>query len=397
MRTSMPLVSVVVPVYNCNCFFSRNIDSLLSQTFRSFEVIIVDDGSTDGTYELAQQYASEHDNIFAYQQQHSFAGAARNYGLSKAKGDYVLFLDGDDYFEPTLLEHSYKRALETDADVCVFGAKWLNNKTGEIKPMDHACRADLCPTSGTFNRCTNPRYIFCFTTPAPWTKLYKRSFIEKNNLLFQETRSANDLRFTFTSLAIADKIAVLDEKLVIYRRENDSSLQSTQGKDPLSFYKALIALRQELIERGVFADIHHAFVNASLDMCMYNLRTLKNTPDAQRRVFDFLKSEGFSALELEGKSHDYFYIYPPSRFQDFSIAENGSYEDYARHLSSNMASGQGSSLRKLIRSIIPLRASVFENSKRDLQRELDEIKEQNRNLSDKLTLCLEELHKNPAE
>lgn len=380
-------ISIIVPTFNCSMFISQCIESILRQSTKNYELIIIDDGSTDGTLELARQYAAEHGNISVFRQQHAFAGAARNLGLSKAKCDYILFLDGDDYVDSTLLERAYNKMRETDADICVFGANWLNNKTGEVKPMANACQADLCPASGTFNRFTNPRYIFCFTTPAPWTKLYKRSFIEENNLRFQETRSANDLRFTFTSLAIADKIAVLDERLVTYRRENESSLQSTQGKDPLSFYQALIALRQELIDRGVFSDVRHAYVNAALDMCMYNLRTLRYDPEAQRKVFEFLKSTGLEELGLADKPKSYFYIYPDSRYSDYLLVRNGDFERYRTATDPNTARKR--SMKERLRSIIPLRASTFEKSRKSLYKEIDALKEQNRDLSEKLSKCLE--------
>lgn len=384
---SRALISIIVPTYNCFSHISHCINSILVQTLTDFELIIVDDGSTDGTCELARQYAAEHENVFVYQQDHAFAGVARNLGLSKATGEYVLFLDGDDYFEPALLEHTYDRIRETDADICVFGANWLNDKTGEVKPMSNACRSDLCPCSATFNRRTNPRYIFCFTTPAPWTKLYRKSFIEENSLRFQDIRSANDLRFTFTSLAIAEKIAILDENLVIYRRENNSSLQSTQGRDPFAFYHALVSLRQELQTRGVFSEVRHAYVNAALDMCMYNLRTLKNSPEAQRQVFDFLNTKGFSSLEISGKPQSYFYIYPDSRYSDYLLVRAGDFERYRAAI--DPSATRKRSVKDRLRSIIPLRASAFEKSKKSLYREIDVLKEQNRDLSEKLSKCLE--------
>ena len=384
-------ISVIIPVFNCIEYFPQCIDSLLAQTFDDFEIIVIDDGSTDGTYELAQHYAGAHDHVRVLRQNHQFAGAARNLGLSMAQGEYVIFLDGDDYFERTLLEDALRRIQETDADICAFGAHWLNDKTGEVKPMGNACRTDLCPPT-TFNRATNPRYIFCFTTPAPWTKMFRRSFIEKNRLVFQETRSANDLRFVFSALAIADRITTLDERLVVYRRQNASSLQSTQHKDPLAFFTALTSLRDELKNRSVFEQVSHAYVNAALDMCMYNLRTLSHNREAQREVFEFLKNEGFARLGLENKPREYFYVYPASRYDDFLVVQNGTFEDYVAHLSGKSSKGLKARLRKAVRSVIPVRASVFEKSKRDLRKELDLIKEQNRNLEDKLNAVLEEIH-----
>ena len=344
MKTNVS-ISIIVPAYNCVQYLPQCIDSLLNQTFHDFELIIIDDGSTDGTFELAKQYEKSHSCITAIQQPHKFAGVARNHGLEAARGDYVIFLDGDDYFEPTLLEDSYSAITNTDADICVFGAYQLNNKTGEVKPMNHTCRVNLCPNTPTFNHLTNPRNIFCFTTPAPWTKMFKRSFIEEHRLQFQDTRSANDLRFVFTALAIADKITAIDKRLVTYRKQNNSSLQSTQANDPFAFYQALISLRDELQAREVFNDVHHAFVNVSLDACMYNLRTLAYNQKAQRKLFYFLKRTAFDELELSNKPRDYFYEYPNSRYNDFLLVSQGNYKKY-REATTNATKDKGTLLSK---------------------------------------------------
>ncbi|MDU5257907.1 glycosyltransferase family 2 protein, partial [Eggerthella sp.] len=188
---SNPKISVIVPLYNCIEYFPQCMDSILAQSFKDFEIIVVDDGSTDGSYELAEQYAKTNGNVIVLQQEHRFAGVARNTGMGHARGEYLIFLDSDDYFEENLLHDALARIEETNADICAFGAKSLNNQTGIVTTLRHTCMIDLCPSSGVFNRTTNPRYLFCFTTPAPWTKLFRKSFIERNGLLFQNTRSAN--------------------------------------------------------------------------------------------------------------------------------------------------------------------------------------------------------------
>lgn len=383
----MTRVSIVIPVFNCKAFLDQCLKSVFNQTFSSFEVIIVDDGSSDGTHELAKLYSNRYSQFSIHQQNHSYAGAARNLGISKASGDYILFLDGDDYFEPTLLEKAYARITETDADICCFKARSLNNETGKISDIKHSCRTELCPTSSTFNRISNSRYLYCFTTPAPWTKMFKRSFIEENNLRFQEIRSANDFCFVHTALSVANKITVLDECLVTYRQHNSTSLQATQGKDPFAFYQALTALLGELEQRGLHGELRHTFENTALDFCMYNLRTLRYDPEAQRKVFDFLKSTGLKELGIANKPKDYFYIYPDSRYSDYLLVRGGDFEQY--RAATNSSAVRKRSVKERLRSIIPLRASTFEKSRKSLYKEIDALKEQNRDLSEKLSKCLE--------
>ena len=380
-------ISIIIPTYNCDLYLDQCIEALLSQTLHHFELLIIDDGSFDGTQDIITSYSSKYDFIRHYRQAHAYAGAARNLGIRKARGDYIIFLDGDDYFEPTLLEKAYTRIIETDADICCFKARSLNNESGEISDIKHSCRTELCPTSSTFNRMSNARYLYCFTTPAPWTKMFKRSFIEENNLRFQETRSANDFCFVHTALSVASKITVLDEYLVTYRQHNSTSLQATQGKDPFAFYQALTALLDELKQRELYGELRHTFENTALDFCMYNLRTLRYDMEAQRKVFDFLRLTGLEELGIANKPKDYFYIYPDSRYSDYLLVRAGDFERYRAAI--DPSATRKRSVKDRLRSIIPLRASAFEKSKKSLYREIDVLKEQNRDLSEKLSKCLE--------
>ena len=217
--------------------------------------------------------------------------------------------------------------------------------------------------------------------------MYRKSFLQNNHLRFQDIRSANDLCFTYTSLAIADRITTLDAQLVVYRRQNPSSLQSTQSKEPLAFYSALTALQNELRARGVWADLSHAYVNTALDICTYNLRTLRNNLSAQREVFDFLRETAFKELGIAGKPRSFFYVYPKSRYDDYILVQAGDFEQYRQATNPSAASKR--TMKDRIRTIIPLRASVFEKSKKDLYKEIDILKEQNQDLSEKLSKCLE--------
>lgn len=342
----MPAVSVIMPLYNCEDYLPEALESLKSQTCQDFEVILVDDGSTDSTLEIAQAFAKSHPDTQILTQQHSYAGEARNFGMKHAKGEFLLFLDGDDLFDPHLIEKSLNQIRKTGADICVYRAISLNNKTGITKIAYNTCRTDLCPSSDTFNRKSNQKNIFCFTTPCPWGKLFRTSFVRDNNLTFQNTRSANDLRFVMTALAQAEAITVLDDCLVTYRQKNESSLQGTQTKDPLAFYVAYCALQEELEKRHLMEDVSQAFINLAAEFCLYNYETLSADPDSQRKVYELLKSEGFKRFHLLDKPEDFFYVYPKGRQRSFIRMRNSrSFEQFQR-------------TEKLIKTLRPLRAKI---------------------------------------
>ena len=115
------LVSIVTPAYNCEKFFEKYINSIISQTYSNIEIIIVDDGSTDGTSSVVRKYCELDNRIKYYYQTNSGASAARNYGVSKAKGKYLLFVDSDDYIDSDLINKAVTIAEKNQSDAVCFG------------------------------------------------------------------------------------------------------------------------------------------------------------------------------------------------------------------------------------------------------------------------------------
>ena len=113
------MISVIVPIYNVEAYLRYAMESLLNQTYKDFEVILVDDGSTDDSGKLCDQYASEYDWVSAYHKENGGLSDARNYGVAKAKGEWIVFLDPDDYFEPCALELLMELQKQTCAKLSI--------------------------------------------------------------------------------------------------------------------------------------------------------------------------------------------------------------------------------------------------------------------------------------
>ena len=123
-------VSVVVPVYNQEKYLERCLDSILAQTLKEIEIILVDDGSTDATPQILNRYQQQDERITVLHQQNLYAGVARNNGLKSAQGEYVIFWDSDDYFPEDALEALYDEIKKQDADICVGEAVKMDVYTG---------------------------------------------------------------------------------------------------------------------------------------------------------------------------------------------------------------------------------------------------------------------------
>lgn len=304
-----PRVSVIMPVYNAAEYLNETLAGLTSQTYPYFEMIFVDDGSNDGSLKILQEFAHKDRRVKIQKQEHLYAGAARNTGIQMAMGEYLLFLDADDFFVPQMIEKALTKIEKTDADICVFSANQMDNKTQKRADMHWTMKKELCPKQKEcFSIKTNPKNIFAFTTAAPWNKFFKTDFIRKYNLKFQTTRSANDLAFIFTALALASKITLVDDVLLTYRVNNTCSLQGTQDKKPDAFYEAILELKNRLQLYGVYKQAEPAFLNFSLDYLFYNLGTLKSY-DAYEQVFNLIKNNILETLGINNKTDTYFYAY----------------------------------------------------------------------------------------
>lgn len=215
------ILSVIIPLYNNARFLRQCVESLYKQGIDDpcFEVIIVDDGSTDGGEILADKIALEHDNIKVLHQKNAGPGAARNTGMAIARGEYIHFVDADDF----LLENGYRnvfdRLINYDADVVCFG--YMKDASYGKKVAD--------------GEVTFFGEIRDFITKNPmkvavWNKMFKRSFLEKNHVCWPPLYYSEDTFFTWNLLRNNGTILVDNTKIYSYR-SNDGSLERTRNLD----------------------------------------------------------------------------------------------------------------------------------------------------------------------
>lgn len=320
-----PFVSIIIPVYNVEEFIEQGMDTLIQQTMRNIEIIAVDDGSTDRSLEILNGYAARDSRVRVFTQQNKFAGAARNLGLSHARGEYVIFLDSDDFFARSLCEDAYFMGKVTNADVVLFGAKHYNHTTGQYKEAKWLNNAFLAPKKQPFDYRDCPDTLYRLTTPAPWTKMFRREFVQRAGLQFQHIQNANDLFFTYSALAMAERIVTLDKPLVYYRVGLQTNLQTTKKKYPFCFYEAYRAWHDKLVELNALDVVRQSYVNVALSGCLHNLRSNRD-PEVKRQVFDRLKDEILEVLEIPG--HNESYYYSGENYRDMNLVKNATFEEY---------------------------------------------------------------------
>ena len=237
----VPKVSVIVPVYNCEPYLRRCIDSILSQSFGDFELILVDDGSQDRSGDILDGYAAKDDRVTVVHQENGGPAAARNAGLQVATCPYVYFPDSDDVLEPSLLETVIPK-MEAGYDMVVFGFRATPplNKEEQIKmayPVQKAREVLLNSDEDKYAFLTGPFRRRAIRWEV-WNRVFRRDVIEKWGIRFGCDRRifAEDMYFTYFYVAHISRILLLPDLLYTYQRHDGS--ESAQYNRHLMIYSS---------------------------------------------------------------------------------------------------------------------------------------------------------------
>lgn len=209
----MPLISVIMPVYNSDKYLKTAIESILNQSFTSFELILVDDGSTDASGVICDEYSNIDERVKVIHQKNSGISCARNVGLNNSTGDYIAFADNDDFFHEDLLEDNYKFAKENDADIVKFGVSYIieeNKKSSEIEIRTlQSSKLNKKDMREKYLELKNNN-IFVYV----WDSLIKSDLIKKNNIYFNENfkLGGEDINFNLTLFAYARSLYINEKK-----------------------------------------------------------------------------------------------------------------------------------------------------------------------------------------
>lgn len=294
-----------MPVYNGEEYLRECLDSVCAQTLRDIEIICVDDGSSDGSLAILDEYASKDKRIRVISQPNSGAAVARNKGMDIASGEYLSILDSDDRFEPKMLEKMVERARSADAQIVICRCEGFEDGTEKPIPMMWSLQDKFIP-SKVFSAGQMGDALFFFTQGWAWDKLYRTSFVREHQLKFQNLKSSNDMLFTFLSLALAKRITVTSGVFVHQRRGRSTSISRTRQLNCDCFYHALTGLRDELKHRGIWERTQKAFDNLCVHLSMWHFNTLRQDRYCFFFLYNKLRDEYFPALEIGSQSEEYF-------------------------------------------------------------------------------------------
>jgi glycosyltransferase involved in cell wall biosynthesis len=269
--SSEPIVSVIIPAYNAEFSIRQCLISVTNQTFDDIEVIVIDDGSTDSTAEIIQSVADEDSRVRFLRQKNQFAGVARNNGLVQATGDYLLFLDADDYIEPDMLEVMIRLAETHNVDIAICSSNSINEYSGVSYPSGGVMYLE---NERIYQRGEIADCLFHTVKGWAWDKLFKRSFVNDWKLSFQDISSTNDAGFVYMAMALANSFVATEKILVHHRVGNPDSIEGRRWKTWENGFLAAEAIRDGLQQHGLFDQYAKTFYRWFIDFSVWNIKTL---------------------------------------------------------------------------------------------------------------------------
>ena len=241
-----PKISVVVPVYNAERFLDRCMKSIYDQTFRDYEIILVNDGSKDKSLDICRAYAEKDPRVKVIDKENGGAGSARNAGIEAARGDYIAFPDVDDWFESNMYEELYNLAISGDYDVVFSGANYYKQLPDGGLSYSRTVNCEAVSYKTKEDCRTNVMTFFPTSTifDVPWNKLYRRSVATENNIRFSDTRRCQDAMFNIDFYNFISSAASVDKA---YYNYIENTTETTNRKFPKNYIDINIAYFGKLI------------------------------------------------------------------------------------------------------------------------------------------------------
>lgn len=322
----MVKVSVIVPVYNNEKFLDKCLSNLIKQTLEDIEIICVNDGSGDSSEDILNKYKQKDNRIIVVSQENQGAGASRNNGMDIAKGEYISFVDADDWLERDALKKLYENADRNKSDMVLFNSieHW---PAGEKKeriyiPSDDAI--DYYDLVFDYDYCKDLVMNSMFVV---WSKIYKTSFLKENNIKFDTYKIFNDVQFHIESMLLSKRLSYVPEILYNYNKLNEDSLQTSKSNSNkrLLLFDVFNGVEDFLVEHALYDEFYLNFIQFKISQSQANL---ERTSDEFKEEFyqktkkEFIKMNvGIDTLEELPNEYKSFYmrVLMNKDYSDFSL------------------------------------------------------------------------------
>lgn len=264
-------VSLIVPIYNSEAFLRRCLDSLLEQTLKEIEIVCVNDGSTDKSEKILEEYASKHTKITVLKKENGGCGSARNMGIEYAKGEYIEFVDSDDILQIDAVEKMYNSAKKHNSDLVVCGMERIDDETGKLITTDMMnVKKEVIKIDSNLDE-------LLFINPGPCNKLHRKSIFK--NARFEKIPVVDDLMLTLQYIPYIKTISFVKESLYKYKVRKESGVNTVQYSTYEQMKEKFIIRKKEYKELNLSNEYFNyidrmAFIHVGVSM-LYRVGYIK--------------------------------------------------------------------------------------------------------------------------
>ncbi|NDV78859.1 glycosyltransferase [Dysgonomonas sp. 511] len=288
-----PLVSIIVPIYNVIKFIDRGINNILSQTYANLEILLIDDGSTDGSGELCDYWSVKEERIKVYHKKNGGAGSARNLGMSKASGKYIYFFDIDDLADKELLDYNVRIMEEKQVDFILFGFSTIEVGRNNIRDEITFVEQEIHSNEELKQIYVDTILLTKNGNGFPWNKFYRRSFLEKHNIIYEDQRIQQDEVFNLKLYLYLEKAYISQKILYTYFIYNIGNTRSHFIEDRFDIYVSVRSHFENLCNYWKLEDsrydeyLNKRFYN-SVEICinfnMFHKDCIWNTKEKKKEL-----------------------------------------------------------------------------------------------------------------
>ena len=299
-------VSVIIPVYNAADYLSLALESVIDQTLKEIEIICVDDGSTDRSLAIVKEYAATDARIRIVTENNAGVAIARNNGIRRARGEYIAFLDADDFMEAPMLERLYLMAKEKKLDIAIANYDLFQDRTCKFVrpiPSEHE---NIFADGRVSSKNEYPDVIFQAIDGSAWNKLWRKEFLVEKELCFlADAKMFEDIYFVCTALSLAERVGKLCDGTFMHHRVYNTSARNRFFRKyfrdvPLVYAK----IKEFLMAHGMYLPLQKSFMNLSASR-MFKIYNILPS-DAKAEYFDLLHTSYVKSFGWNDLSSDSF-------------------------------------------------------------------------------------------
>lgn len=297
MDNTTPTISILIPIYNVETCLEQCLSSVVCQTFKDLEIICLNDGSTDNSERIINEFAANDSRIVVINKENSGYGDSMNIGLSKARGEYIGIVESDDWAEPDMFEQLYNLAKKFDADAVKSNFYYYHGGTNTNVKADII---NLDEVDQIINPTVNPHILL--QQASIWAGLYKREFLENNSINFLSTPGASfqDTSFNYKVWTSTKRAAYTADAFLHYRIDNENS--SVKSKEKAYFVcNEIDEMYRYTKAQGTLNELNAVLTHRTFDIYYWNLGRLQG-----KLAYEFLErmTKEFNDLKDEGLLND---------------------------------------------------------------------------------------------